>query len=674
MTSSYAACADHVHRLDAAVRQLETLAQALQLPPLARRDWFEILDRKLLPQLTDDAFLVVAVVGGTNIGKSVIFNHLAGCHASATSPFASGTKHPVCLVPTGFEQRHDLDSIFRGFSLHAWATSEAALEDHAEHRLFWRTSAATPSNLLILDTPDIDGDVRVNWERAANIRRCADVLVAVLTQQKYNDAAVKQFFRKAADEDKAVLIVFNQVLLPDDEPFWPTWLRTFCQETGVRPEFVYIVPSDRRAAEENQLPFYVREWSTPETDSASGRRESAGSSEVDAIPTGRLTPPARQQRCNEQHSLKDDLSSLHFSSIKLRSLRGALRQVLQPETGLPAYLTEIERRSAEFASASELLATHQLAEIDDWPAIPTPVVVNEIRHWWQQQREGWTKTIHDSYNTLGRWIAKPFTVVRDHWQGERQPPLEQYRRREWQTILDAVEKVYDRLRWFSDLGNPLLQPRIERLLAGKSRVEMLELLKTRHDLTDLAAEVCDLVTAEMEAFRAESPHVFQYMKWLDQGAAAVRPVTSIALFVTGFGPAGDAVGHLAANTAIQSAVHLAGDITGGTVAAALGETAISNTASTGVGMLEARFRRLHARFTAQRAGWLARMLKDHLLGSLPEEFQAATSVPQSEVFRTVRETIQVLRKELPIAECPVPSVSDLPATLHADSALLGTGH
>src|SRR5712691_10658106 len=204
MTSPYTACAELVRRLDAAVRQLESQAGLLQLPPLSRRDWFELLDRKLLPQLTDDAFLVVAVVGGTNIGKSVIFNHLAGGRASATSPFASGTKHPVCLVPPGFER-------------HVWTKADAALQDHAEHRLLWRASEGMPANLLILDTPDIDGDVRVNWERADNIRRCADVLIAVLTQQKYNDAAVKQFFRKAAEEDKAVLIVFNQVLLPDDE-------------------------------------------------------------------------------------------------------------------------------------------------------------------------------------------------------------------------------------------------------------------------------------------------------------------------------------------------------------------------------------------------------------------------------------------------------------------------
>ena len=619
MSSTYAACAEQILRLHAAARQLETLSLALQLPPLAGREWFELLERKLLPQMADDAFLVVAVVGGTNIGKSVIFNHLAGCRASATSPFASGTKHPVCLVPPGFAERHDLPAIFRGFDLHEWSLADAALEDHPEHRLFWRTSAATPSNLLILDTPDIDGDVRVNWERADNIRRCADVLVAVLTQQKYNDAAVKQFFRKAADEDKAVLVVFNQVLLPEDEPYWPVWLRTFCQETGVRPEFVYLAPADRRAAEENRLPFFVGQVSS----------QPAQDGHVENV-------------TQETRNLKEDISALHFRDIKLRTLRGSLRTVLHPETGLPAYLSEVLRRSAEFQSAAELLSTHQLAESTDWPPVPNPVIVQEVRLWWQQQREGWTRKIHDFYNAVGSGLLKPFSMLRNRWQGDRSPPLEQYRQREWQTILDTVESVFERLIWFAELGNPLLQPRIEKLLGGKSRVEIIELLKTRHDLTDLAYEVRELVSVEMEGFRQDSPQTFQFMKWIDHGAAAVRPVTSVCLFVTGFGPAGHAVHQVAASTVLQFAV----DIAGGTVSAVAGESALSGAAATSAGFFEARFRRLHARFAAKRASWLARMLKEHLFGNLPDELQMAIAVPQSEVFQSLRESLALLEKQV----------------------------
>ena len=661
MSSTYAACAEHVQRLHSAVRQLEIQSRLLQLPSLAGREWFESLERKLLPQLTDDAFLVVAVVGGTNIGKSVIFNHLAGCRASATSPFASGTKHPVCLVPPGFEQRHDLDSIFRGFDLHEWSIADAALEDHPEHRLFWRTSESTPSNLLILDTPDIDGDVRVNWERADNIRRCADVLVAVLTQQKYNDAAVKQFFRKAAEEDKAVLVVFNQVLLPDDLAYWPIWLRTFCQETGVRPEFVYLAPADRRAAEENRLPFYVGHVSNVPAQHGTRSHAPRGNAGLDAlrpvsdsplevVTTGddaeRRDARSHAERGNEMmplvmRNLKDDISSLHFHEIKLRTLRGSLRSVLSPETGVPAFLGEIERRSAEFQKVSDLVLTQKISKDDDWPPVPNLVIVQEVRLWWQQQRQGLTKTVHDGFNAISRGLLGVYLLVRDRVAGKPTPPLDLFREREWQMIYDKVESVYERLCEFAELRNPLLQPRIEEMLSGISRSRLLELLKAEHNRTDFAQLIRELVTVEMEAFRKDSPQVFQFMKWLDHGAAAVRPVTSVCLFFTGFGPAGEMVNQVAANTMF----HAAAEFAGGTMAATVGESAISGAASTGAGLFEAHFRRLHIRFTAERTRWLHRMLAEHLYRGIPDELKAATVVPQSEAFQAVRDTIGALQSE-----------------------------
>ena len=249
-----------VHRLSVSLANLELAAKPLRLEPLAGRDWFDLLARKLLPQLADGAYLIVAVVGGTNIGKSVVFNHIAGFRASASSPLASGTKHPVCLVPMRFAEQHDLRAMFPAFELRSWTSGDEALLSIDTHCLFWRTHESVPKNLVILDTPDVDSDAPVNWQRADAVRQAADVLVAVLTQQKYNDAAVKQFFRKAAAEDKAAIIVFNQVELPDDEPYWPIWLNTFCGETGLQPEYVYLAPNDRKAAEAIALCFEERTW------------------------------------------------------------------------------------------------------------------------------------------------------------------------------------------------------------------------------------------------------------------------------------------------------------------------------------------------------------------------------------------------------------------------------
>jgi len=597
-----------------ALRELEQEAKRASVKPLEGRDWFELLVRKLLPQLTDDAYLVVAVVGGTNIGKSVIFNHIAGSRASATSPLASGTKHPTLLVRGEFVDSHDLAEVFPGFELIAWTDADEALEVDEKHRLYWRVSASTPENLLVLDTPDIDSDARINWDRADNIRRCADVLVAVLTQQKYNDAAVKEFFRKAAHEDKAVIIVFNQCLLPEDEQYWPLWVKTFCDETGISPEMVYVAPNDRKLAESNELPFYERVWPVEPG-------------------TGNGTPSSKPR------DLLDDLSRMKFADVKLRTLRGSVKELLDRNRGIPAYLNEIAFASKEFQGAAELLSAHQLAEVDNWPTLPNNVVVAEVRQWWAQQREGWSRSVHGFYNTIGRGLTWPIRFANEKIRGESTPPIEQYREREWSAILDAIEKVFSKLTWISELGNDLLKPRLSAVLSGTNRSELLTMIQERHQQIDLQSELEQLIDKQLTSFRAESPKYFELFKKLDNVAAAVRPATSVVLFMTGFGPVGDAVAPALTDTALQSILHVAGDVAGGTMAAAVGDTVVSEGTSSTVGWLEARFRRLHAAFTARRAAWLADILKEHVLGTMPEEIHAAATLPQSEAYIKVNQEI-----------------------------------
>ncbi len=370
------------------------------------REWFELLRGKLVPQLTDDAFLIAAVVGGTNIGKSVIFNHLAGARASATSPLASGTKHPVCLIPPGFQNEHDLPKLFEGFRLHEWSDAEAALQESDEDELYWRTNADLPPNLLVLDTPDIDSDAKVNWSRADKIRRAADVLVAVLTQQKYNDAAVKSFFRQAAAEDKAVVIVFNMCVLPDDEEYWPLWIGTFCRETGIVPEFVYLAPADRPAAEQTRLPFYERTIEASE-----GRQPSEFVHQQARGPTREADAP-RSPLDDEPHSLRHDLSRLHFDEVKLRSLRGSLRQILDAEDGAPGWLAEVSARSNAFRAAAEQVSAERIVEVRGWPVIPFSLVFEEFWAWWKGHRTGWTRNVTAFYDTVNKGVSWPFRVAR----------------------------------------------------------------------------------------------------------------------------------------------------------------------------------------------------------------------------------------------------------------------
>ncbi|QDV51527.1 GTPase [Gimesia fumaroli] len=616
-----------IHELRDHLRALEQRANQLDLAELSGREWFDILERKLIPQLADNLYLVVAVVGGTNIGKSVVFNHLVNQQTSAISPLASQTRHPVCLVPQNFEQTHNLDQIFQGFQLIPWSSPEDPLKQDEQHLLFWKHSETLASNLLVLDTPDIDSDAEVNWERAERIRQSADVLVTVLTQQKYNDAAVKQFFREAAREDKVIITIFNQCQLPDDEQYWPLWLNTFCQETGVHPELVFIAPNDRQAATNLQLPIYPRSFEPAAPETASEPQSTAPSADTPA-------------------DLMQVLSQMQFGEIKVRTLKGALHYLIEQDTGVPSYLQQIKRRSNEFRSASELLSEQELAEIENWPLVPNSIIVSAVRHWWQEQREGWSAQVHGFYNTIGKGVLWPVRYIKSLTTEEKRPPMEIYREQEWSVVLQTVEGIYDRLTLVSELGNELLTNRLKSVLNGTSRAELIKILHEEHASFDFTAQLEELIDSEMTFFKSESPQYYTFLKQLDHIAAVARPALSVGLFFVGFGAVGDVGTQIVTDTMIQSVVNVSGDVAGGAVTTTVGETAVSNTAASGAGYLEAKFRRFHAVFAQKRTEWLATAIREHLLKTLPEELKSAVSLPDSEMYQSVQNSVSKLETQL----------------------------
>jgi hypothetical protein len=603
-------CGATVRAVEAELAALLPSLGRLELAPLEGREWYRSLREKLVPQLGEDTYLVVAVVGGTNIGKSVIFNHIADARLSATSPLASGTRHPVCVVPEGFASSHDLAAIFPGFELCPWMAADDSLVDRPDDQMFWRTAAETPPNLLILDTPDIDSDVQVNWRRADAVRRVADVLIAVLTQQKYNDAAVKRYFRSAAEEGKVVLIVFNQCQLPEDEAYWPLWLDTFCRETGVSPRLTYVAPNDRKAAEEGRLPFFEKSH--------------------EAVAPGRLA---------------EDLSELKFAEIKLTTLTGSLCHLMDADNGLPAFLREIEGRSAAFESAAKWLSSESVIKVRNWPSIPNALLVSEIRTWWRQRQHGLARRVHEFYDTVGRGIIYPFQAARNRLQGPILPPMDAYRRDEWGAVLTVVEEVYERLTWLANSSDQLLKPSLDQMLAGRSRSQLLEELRSEHERVDFERELAQAVDSEMRAFETGSPELYRFVRQLKNVSAAVRPLTSVVLFSIGWGPAAHVLSPMVAplvDMGTHSLAPIIADFATGAAAAVAGDTAMASSAN----FLEARFRRLQTEFTKRRVDWLLARLKERLFGTVPQDLQSAAAVPRTDAFIKLGEAAGRLERQL----------------------------
>ncbi len=597
--STYQSFADRVRRLDRAICALAPQAAALGTPTPKGQEWFDLLRNKLLAELDLPPLLIVAIVGGTNIGKSAIFNHLAGEVASAASPLAAGTKHPVCFVPKELADPALLGRLFEPFKLCDWRSADDPLGESPENRLFWRVGPAMPPRLLLLDAPDIDSDAEVNWRRARAIRQTADVLVAVLTQQKYNDAAVKRFFRAAVEADKPIVVVFNQCEMEADAKYWPRWLATFRETTGARPELVYVVPYDRRAAEELRLPFY-------------------------AISAG----------C--------ELAALRFDEIKIRTFRGALRRVLDPQHGLPAYLDSIRAAADDFSSAAAALSTAEMARVG-WPSLPTGVLVDEIRDWWDDSRQPWSRRVHGFYRALGRGATWPLRTAWNSMAGPRSDPLAVFRRREREAVVLAVEKLLDELDRLARVGNDVLRPRLLSMLGGHARASVLERVQAAHEnLPAVDEHYRRFLRAELDAWRSSSPRAVRFLQSLDHAAAVARPAITVALFFTGLHFAGDLAGQAAAQAASATAGHLAteaaiaGGFTGG------GEALVSTT-SEGVrqaaGIL---FGRLQSRYAQQRAGWLAEWLENELLGDLLADLRRGAEVPREAAFQEVETAARAL--------------------------------
>lgn len=617
--------ASAVRRLESAARRLDADAGWLRLQPLDQREWFRVLIDKLIPQLSDDSFIVVAVVGGTNTGKSVVFNHLAGVATSAATPLASGTKHPVCLVPEGFFEENRLQEIFTDFQLRPWEAAQEAQQEACEHLLFWKESRQLPENLLILDTPDIDSDAPVNWTRADMIRRSSDVLVAILTQQKYNDAAVKTFFRSAAEDDKTIVVVFNQVWLDGDEEYWPLWLKTFCDETGVDPAMVYLAPHDRRAAEELSLPFHERRWPPPASDSAA----------ADAVVEKNGDLMGR--------SLREDLSRLRFDQIKIRSLDGALRHVTDPRKGTRGWLTELDAGSQGIRGLADELSANKIVRVHGWPSVPFSLVFDEFWSWWKAHRTGWTKGVSSFYEVVNRGVAWPFQQARQMLGGgETLDPVERYRAHEFDAIVRATEEVFHRLTLIAQSHNGPARDEFERLTRGESREQFLKTIQAQHNDLDLRDELHRLIARDMHSFFDENPRAANWLRRIDVVAVGSRPALSMLLF---------AVGAHGVDVAAQGLVNVGIDFLAGSAASAGGDTIFSKAAG---GLGAHLFARLHAlsdKFAEARGAWLAEQMRTHLLGALPKELQRIANLSDSASYREVEQALHALET---LVERPTP--------------------
>jgi hypothetical protein len=539
--AEYNTLSERIKRLCDAVCRLEPAAAMLgNIADASASNWHRSLFQHLRPRVEGQPYLLAAVVGGTNTGKSMIFNQLAGATASRVSHIACRTSHPVCLAPRDFWKNHEPQQVFPGFQLRPWHSQDDAVSDSREGLLFIRENpdSKQPPNLLLLDTPDIDGCMKEHWDRAQLVRQAADVLIGVLTAQKYNDEVVRRFFCEAVEADKPVIVVFNMVDWPAKRGACADWLREFRAKTGVEPLHVYAVPHDEEAGMNLQLPFI------PLSDGAT--------------------------------DLRQDLSDLQFGAIKLRAFRGALRQVLDQERGLPAYLEAVARQSGEYAKAASVIERTTCTPIE-MPAVPAHVIMDELWRWLEPRRTKFDVWIHRVWSYPGRVILQRFRRKPEELETE-------YHEKERDVLVRGLERVFATLEDIQGVGNEIVKRELDQLLGGAPREQIYAEVKRQYQALPLINESYrQFIRAEMDRYAQANGRMLRGMQTFLIATAVIRPVISVAML------GGPAVVHEVANHAASQAI-----IEGGRVAAEQAALEATRHGATQAGVLAAQHAAMQA--------------------------------------------------------------------------------
>lgn len=282
-------------------------------------EWRRLFQHKIVPQMSLEGCLVVAVAGGTNTGKSTLFNLLLREQKSAVCSTAAATSAPVLVTGQSRYQEALENKLFPGFAACALERPGDAIQRQMPEETLWvGISSSLSDSLVLLDTPDVDSIERRHWTVADAIRAAGDVVIAVLTPEKYKDARVVDFFRQAHASGRSVVPVMNKANPDNNYAVARLQLAEFTQDAALEQPVCFVLPFAHEMEHEAR-------W------------------EIVAL--------------DEDISLMEYLSTLNVTAVKRRVYQETMEYVLSESGRFIEHLLELRERMTSLPAAFERRAT-----------------------------------------------------------------------------------------------------------------------------------------------------------------------------------------------------------------------------------------------------------------------------------------------------------------------------
>ena len=172
-----------------------------------------IVESKLAVEVEADFAtpLVAAVLGGTNVGKSTLFNATLESAVSSIDPRAGHTVCAVAAAPAA-----SCEAATRLFSGYRVVEGRAGAGADVDDDCVFVAETPTPGDAVVIDSPDVDSALNVHHVRAYDALIASDVVLFVTSPTKYNDKRCVDVLRDAIAMGKRLVVLFN-LLPPEDD-------------------------------------------------------------------------------------------------------------------------------------------------------------------------------------------------------------------------------------------------------------------------------------------------------------------------------------------------------------------------------------------------------------------------------------------------------------------------